>query len=146
MSDFLVLTHAHDISSDGVAEREVAGDGDKDVDETSDAYTCNDNAGCPEVGIIADLVDDGKHLSSELACSSAGWGVSRTYVLVTGVCKHNYGKATERRYGTFPPDQPDDPSILHGIPFDEMCNNKNDQVANGYQGDDACVFEGVQAP
>lgn len=58
----MVLTHCHDVRADGVAEREVASDGDEDIEGCCGADTSNDDNGGSEMRIVGDLVEDGEHL------------------------------------------------------------------------------------
>ncbi len=69
-----------------------------------------------------------------------------TNVLVTGIPKYNDRKAAERCYCTFPPNYPQNASVVHGVAFDEVRDNKDDKVADGDQSDNTCVFQRVQPP
>lgn len=63
----LILTHADDVTGYRVTEGEIAGNGNKDVDQSSDSYTCKHNASRSEVRVDANLVQDGKHLHDRSA-------------------------------------------------------------------------------
>ena len=65
---------------------------------------------------------------------------------MASVSKDNDGKAAQECHEPLRLDVSDRASILHGISFDEMSNDQNDQVSNGDQCDHTRVFEGVQAP
>ncbi len=59
-----LLTHADNISTHRIAKRQISSDGNKDIEKRSDPCTCHYNAGGPEVGIVADFIEHGEHLSS----------------------------------------------------------------------------------
>lgn len=62
-----LLTHADNIATHCVAERQISGDGDKDIEKGGDPCTCHYNAGGSKVGIVADFIEYGEHLSSTSA-------------------------------------------------------------------------------
>ena len=66
------------------------------------------------------------------------------YILMTGVGENDNGKAAEGRNSTFPLKDPYGPRILLCVPFNEVRNDKYDQIANGYQRYDASVFQRIE--
>lgn len=51
-----------DVANDIVAERKVAGDGDKHVDASRSANGSSDNSGGASRAVVFDLILNGKHL------------------------------------------------------------------------------------
>ena len=65
---------------------------------------------------------------------------------MASISKDNHGKAAQECYQPLWLNVSDRASILHGVSFDKMSNDQDDQVSNGDQRNHARVFEGVQAP
>lgn len=61
------------------------------------------------------------------------------------VCKDNDWESSQSGNGTSPLEDPDCSPVGHSVAFDEMRHDENDQVRNGEQGNDASVFERIQA-
>lgn len=72
-------------------------------------------------------------------------GLDVTHVLMAGVSKDHNWEAAQCLNRTSPMDDTNRPSIVHRIPLDEMCHNKDDQIADGDECDNTRVFEGFQA-
>ena len=60
---------------------------------------------------------------------------------MASVSKNDDGKAAQERYQPFRQNVADWASILHGVSFDKMSNNQDNQVSNGDQCNHARVFE-----
>lgn len=71
------LVHPYNVSSDVVAEGEVARDGDNDIDCACGADGGDDDGGDDFWAVVPDFIDDGEH------------------VLVAGVGEDDYGEGGE---------------------------------------------------
>lgn len=60
------LTLADDVACHSVSKGKVSGDGDQQIDEARRANAGHDYGCSLKVGIIADFVENGKHLHSRL--------------------------------------------------------------------------------
>lgn len=99
--------------------------------------------------VIAYLIEDREHLHAGLAIFDCPFNMVENlvcYIVVTGICKHHDWEAAECCHGALPMKYPDGTSTCHCITFDEVCHNKDDEISNSDQSDNACVFQGVQPP
>ena len=65
---------------------------------------------------------------------------------MASVSKDNHRKAAQEWYQPLRPNVSDLASVHHGVSFDKMSNDQNDQVSNGDQCNHTRIFKGVQAP
>ena len=65
---------------------------------------------------------------------------------MAGVGENNDRKAAQERHCALWLNQSQRASIHHGITLDKVRKNQYHEVADGYQGDDARIFQGVQTP
>lgn len=63
---------------------------------------------------------------------------------MTSVCKNNYGKCAQECHCTLRLEDAEGALVLQRFGA-EMINHENDEVANGYQGNDAGIFERVES-
>lgn len=64
-----------------------------------------------------------------------------TYVLMAGETKNNDWKTAQEGDRALRSNYSYKASIRHGIPFDEVCKNQYNQITDGYQRNDASVFQ-----
>ena len=79
------------------------------------------------MAVVVDFVEDGEH------------------VLMARVRENDDGKSSERRHGTLPMYDVYVAAICERVAFDVVCEDKNDEVADGDESDDGGIFEGVEA-
>lgn len=68
-----------------------------------------------------------------------------TYVLMASICEYHHRQTAEESYGAVPVDNLHITSVLDGV-RGEVVDHEDNQVADGDQRDEACVFERIQAP
>lgn len=119
-----------DVTANVTPERQVASYCNHDIERSGDAVTGKYNSSCAKMGVVANLVQDRKHLIQSAQFRQPVQGVESSYILMTCVRKNKNRKAAQGCNGTFPSHNPDRAPLLHSITLDEVRNNQYDEVSN----------------
>ena len=113
-------THADYVAVDVAAVRQVSGDGDKNVDCTGSPVACSHHAGCPEMRIVLDFIQNRKHLPLLSQVARDCERPRPTYVLMASIREYNDGKAGQSRHGSGPLDHSHFATVRKRVAFNEV--------------------------
>ena len=123
----------HDVAHGLGSVREVASDCNEDVYRRGQGVRCKHDTRCSERAVVADLIQNGEHLSCTLA---KRYVVTReemqSYILVARVCKHDHRKTGESRNRTLPFEPMDLASLRQRVARSKVIDDQDDQICDGY--------------
>lgn len=118
--------HADDVAGNIVAIGEISGNTSQDIKSACSPDAGKDDAGSAEVRVVGDLIEDRKH------------------ILMASVCKYNDRECRKSGYRTCPSEHSDFALVLQGITLDEVSEDKNDQICNRAESNNARIFQRIK--
>lgn len=115
------------VAGNVITKSQITRYGNEQIDTAGTTDTGQDDRSGPEGAVILDLIENREH------------------VLVTGIGKDDDGETGKNRNDALIRDDADIALETHVVAFCKVIDDQHDEIANGYESDDASILERIKS-